>query len=432
MQLTRLQTSEPIPRTEETSATFSLLPVELAEHIADHLQEQLWPPVDSAITDWSSYPSSSVQRDLCALSLVSRSLNRIVAPRLLKNVIHDFKSKSFCEVTFDPHRYQWLSPQRFPSQSVSQWIRVLYLHDLFRDLDPAMESDNMAALLKILPAVEVVVATGFCASVLLHTLSTCSLREIGSLKVLKIFSYAMNVKSMLAAFRIFPNLTSLTIDVVNIEGAGTIPSHALPPRPSAVTELDICARLYAPDEYESLCNILMHIVPTLKMVHIHGEYSEELHQVVSLLRLSPVETLLLNFRNKFPESLMSIKIPTLKTLSISTYAYASPSLWGSDLAVSVTKLNLRSSGYPIDIAQLHRGIEMPSLKVLQLQSLCKTRDQEEERRWDGQIREWCARRGVSFVNKNSESNILRPQDDYSYLHPEGKESALSTNAVHQV
>jgi len=418
MQLKRIESSEKVPRIKEASTSFSLLPVELVEQIVDQLQEQLWPPVDSAITDWSSYPSVSAQRDLCALSLVSRHLNRIVTPRLLRNIIHDFKSKSFCEVTFDPHRYRWLLPHELPSPSVSQWIRTLYLHDLFRDLDPSLEAKNMAALLENLPAVEVLVATGFCASVLLHTFATYPLGEMDSLKALKISSYALDVKSMLAAFRIFPNLTSLTIDVVNIEGIGTIPSHALPTKHSSISQLDICARLYAPEEYDSLCEVLMYIVPTLKMVHIHGEYSEELHQVVSMFRLSPLQTLLLNFKNKFPERLMSIRIPTLKTLSISTYGYTSPQLWESDLTASVKKLIVNSSGYPIDLHQLHRTVKTPNLQVLQLQSLCKRRDEEEERSWDAQVREWCMKRGVSFVNKNADDNILRPHDDYKYLEPE--------------
>ncbi|WAR55778.1 hypothetical protein PtB15_6B521 [Puccinia triticina] len=391
------------------------LPVELVEHIADHLQGQIWPPVDSAITDWSSYPSLSAQRDLCALSLVCRALNRIARPRLLRNVMHDFKSRSICEARFDPHRYRWLSPQSFPSQSTPQWIRVLYLHDLFRDLDPAIETKNMAELLQSLSGVEVLVATGFCASVLLHTLSTFPLGEMGSLKVFKIYSYSMTVKSILAAFRIFPNLTSLTIDVVNIEGTGTIPYHALPARPSTITQLDLCARLYAPEEYDSLCDVLRHIVPTLKVVHIHGEYSEELHQVVSTLKLSPVESLLLNFRNKFPESLLSIRLPTLKTLSISTYGYTSPHLWESKLAESISRLIVRSSGYPVDINRLDCTFQIPNLKVLQLQSLCKIRNQEEERRWNTRLGEWCSRRGVLFVNQNPDTNIITPQDDYRYL-----------------
>ncbi|KAA1101167.1 hypothetical protein PGT21_009676 [Puccinia graminis f. sp. tritici] len=411
----RSPTSEHIRWMKASPTNLSLLPVELVEHIADHLQEQLWPPVDSVITDWNSYPSLRSQRDLCALSLVCRALNKIIAPRILKNVVHDFKSKSSCETRFDPYRYKWLSPRSFPSQLAPKWIRVLYLHDLFRDQDPAIETKNMAELLQNLSGVEVIVATGFCASVLLHTLRTASLKEMDSLKVLKIFSYAINAKSILAAFRTFPNLTSLTIDVVNIEGTGTIPPHSLPSRPSLITQLDICARLYAPEEYESLCAVLTHIVPTLKVVHIHGEYSEELHRVLSMLRLSPVESLLLNFKNKFPESLLSISLPTLKTLSISTYGYTSPQLWESNLARSVRKLIIRSSGYPIDINHLHRTVNIPNLKVLQLQSLCKIRDQEEERRWDARVREWCSRKGVSFVNKNSDSNILTPQDDYRHL-----------------
>ncbi|KAI7961660.1 hypothetical protein MJO28_002149 [Puccinia striiformis f. sp. tritici] len=404
------------PRMKAGPTAFHFLPVELIHHIADYVEEQLWPPVDSAITDWNSYPSVASQRDLCALSLVCRGFNRIVSQRLLRNVMHDFKSKSSCEARFDPHRYRWLSPRSFPSQSTPQLIRVLYLYDLFRDLDPAIETKNMAGLLQSLPGIEVLVTTGFCASVLAHTLSTCPPSEVGSLKVLKIFSYAMTVKSILAAFRTFPNLTSLTLDVVNIEGSGNISSHALPStRASSITQLDLCARLYAPEEYESLSEILKHIVPNLKMVHIHGEYSEELYQVVSMLRKSPIETLLLNFRNKFPESLLSIRLPTLNTLSISTYAYSSAHLLESNMVSSVNKLVVRTSGYPIDSSQLHRAPEITNLKTLQLQSLCKIRDQEEEERWDRLVREWCLGRGISFKNKNSDCNIIKPQDDYCYL-----------------
>ncbi|POW12601.1 hypothetical protein PSTT_04283 [Puccinia striiformis] len=371
------------PRMKAGPTTFHFLPVELIHHIADYVEEQLWPPVDSAITDWNSYPSVASQRDLCALSLVCRGFNRIVSQRLLRNVMHDFKSKSSCEARFDPHRNR--DEEYGGALAKPSWDRSTSDHRVL------------------------------CIG-LAHTLSTCPPSEVGSLKVLKIFSYAMTVKSILAAFRTFPNLTSLTLDVVNIEGSGNISSHALPStRASSITQLDLCARLYAPEEYESLSEILKHIVPNLKMVHIHGEYSEELYQVVSMLRKSPIETLLLNFRNKFPESLLSIRLPTLNTLSISTYAYSSAHLLESNMVSSVNKLVVRTSGYPIDSSQLHRAPEITNLKTLQLQSLCKIRDQEEEERWDRLVREWCLGRGISFKNKNSDCNIIKPQDDYCYL-----------------
>ncbi|POW22735.1 hypothetical protein PSHT_00931 [Puccinia striiformis] len=336
------------PRMKAGPTTFHFLPVELIHHIADYVEEQLWPPVDSAITDWNSYPSVASQRDYA--------------------LCHCNRDEEYGGALAKP-----------------SWDRSTSDHRVL------------------------------CIG-LAHTLSTCPPSEVGSLKVLKIFSYAMTVKSILAAFRTFPNLTSLTLDVVNIEGSGNISSHALPStRASSITQLDLCARLYAPEEYESLSEILKHIVPNLKMVHIHGEYSEELYQVVSMLRKSPIETLLLNFRNKFPESLLSIRLPTLNTLSISTYAYSSAHLLESNMVSSVNKLVVRTSGYPIDSSQLHRAPEITNLKTLQLQSLCKIRDQEEEERWDRLVREWCLGRGISFKNKNSDCNIIKPQDDYCYL-----------------
>lgn len=398
------------------AALMASLPEELLDIVAANLKEELWPPIDSAITDWNSYPSSAAQHDLCSLSLVCRTLYRIVIPHLWESIVRDFDGKTCNELAFTSDKYQWLSPDNSSWELAPQGIRVLYLHDSFHDSDPSLQTQGMMQLLhRLSPSLEALVTQGFCASILLHTLNTSQMGEMASLKVLKLRSHTITVASIFAAFHAFPNLTTLTIDANNIECGNNLSRQTFMPKSTSISQLDICMRLYATEEYEALRQILLPLMPTLKMLRIHGEYHEESHQIISLLKISSIETLLLNFRHRFPDGLTSIRIPTLRTLSVSTYANISSEFWECDLFESVSNLIVTTSDYSFDPALLAKRINAPNLKVLQLQSLCSDRNEQEEQNWNSRMKEWCSASGISFRNRCSNNGILVPQDDYLYL-----------------
>ncbi|MBW0537705.1 hypothetical protein O181_077420 [Austropuccinia psidii MF-1] len=291
--------------------SFCLLPEEVLEIIVGYLQDSFWPPAESVITNWNNYPSPEAQHDLGSLSLVCRTLHRIIAPRLMKSIVHDFSGKKPDQHAPYQVRYQWLSPQSFPWKQFPPSIQFLYLQDLLHYTDPVVEIKDMVGLLRSLSgSLEVLVARGFCASVLIHTLSLDIYTEVKSLKTLKIYAHTINVGAFFAVLRTFPNLLGLTLDTANIEDFSLDPK--VPPVPltsTKVTHLEICTRLYT---------VLECIRP-----------------VVSLFTSSHIETLLLTFRNRFPQDLLSMKLQSLKTLFISTYAYTTPNFWESDILSNV-------------------------------------------------------------------------------------------------
>ncbi|CAH7668354.1 hypothetical protein BY996DRAFT_6818320 [Phakopsora pachyrhizi] len=401
---------------EEASDYLARLPYELIECIAKFLQPPSWPPSDSVITDWYNLPSPQSQKDLWSLALVCRRFYRIISSDLMKSLVHDFGCKNRKEeVPSYELRYRWLCQSPPVEIDSRRQIRNLFLYDLSNYTYPGVVNRRMLDLLHCFSnSLETLVLKGFCASILLETLMDSPSTRISSLKVLKLYTYTISVQSFSAIYNAFPNLSGLTIDAINIEDHGN--QEIIQPIRTKITSIDIGTRLYATKEIQSLRRALEPVIPTLKLVSLHGEYSDGLEPIVDILNQAPIESLFLTFRNEFPHVFMSIKIPSLTTLYISTYASCSQNFWSASNIHPVSHLIIRTSGCPLGFVEKEKHLCLgKNLNCLRIQSLCSGLNEKTTERMDREVRVWCRERGIEFVNEDREKKIIEPHDAYRYI-----------------
>lgn len=381
---------------------FSRLPDELIEYIGTFVHTPSWPPPHCVLTDWSSKPSPEAQRTLASLVRVCRRLYRILMPLLMYEMVHDFDHHD--RATPSPYqlRYGWL--ETHTSWSFSQSIRILHLRDLGHYVEPPVVMDSMLnALAPLAKSLEVLVLTGFCASVLLETIPLQPSFKLEGLVTLKLYVYTLSVESMYDVFRACPNLTSLALDVLNFRRG----SEDLAPVSTSITNLDLSTRLYLEHECTALELIFRPLASTLRRISIHGAFHAGLAPVFDVLKCSPLTHLALCFHNSFPRALMSSRFPKLQRLSISTYARPMHEFWSAPLLRPVTHLSIRMSGLP---TQPEVGSKLRELK---LQSFGPPWDCDEESlRELNEIRDWCLNHDVKFIDGSRNSRTIECTDAY--------------------
>lgn len=383
---------------------FSRLPDELIERIGFHVQCPCWPPSHYILTDWDTSLSPDAQRDLGSLVRVCQRLRRILRPQLMYEVIHDFEHRGRLTLPYEL-RYQWLD--RAPHCHALDEIRILHLRDVSNYAQPPVEMDNMLGLLsRLARSLEVLIATGFCASVFLKTLPIKPTFHLSTLTTLKLFVHTLSVEAMYEAYRACPNLHTLALNVMNFVPA-TEPLLSVSPK---VTHLELGTRLYLDPEGLALTQILRPLLPTLSLLNIHGEFHDGLGPAFAELSLAPLTHLALCFRNSFPLALMHFRLFKLERLSIATYARPTFDFWSAPLLQQVTHLCLRSSGYP------GTPKTTSQLRRLKIQSMGPPWDDKHQNCELEQIQTWCSKHGINFIDGSNESRTILTYDAYNGLY----------------
>ncbi|KAH9817275.1 hypothetical protein DFH28DRAFT_963658 [Melampsora americana] len=371
---------------------FSRLPDEIIEHIGTFAHTPSWPPPHCVLTDWSSKPSPGAQRTLSSLARVCRRLYCILMPLLMYEMVHDFDNQDRANPLPYQLRYQWL--EKHCPWSFSRSIRIMHLRDLGHYVEPPVAMDCI---------LEVLVVTGFCASVLLETIPLHPFFKLEGLVTLKLYVYTLSVESMYDVFRACPNLTSLALDVLNFRRG----SADLAPVSTSITNLDLSTRLYLEHECTALELIFRPLASTLRRISIHGAFHAGLAPVFDVLKSSPLTHLALCFHNSFPRALMSSRFPKLQRLTISTYARPMQEFWSAPLLRPVTHLSIRMSGLP---SQPESGSKLRELK---LQSFGPPWDcNEESLRELDEIKDWCLNNDVKFIDGSRNSRTIECTDVY--------------------
>ncbi|KAG0146186.1 hypothetical protein CROQUDRAFT_657638 [Cronartium quercuum f. sp. fusiforme G11] len=305
----------------------------------------------------------------------------------------------------------------YPPSSSSSWslIRVLRLRDL-TDYVPTRPRVPMIGLFErlLLPVqdrLEVLLATGYCASVLLETLLPTF--KFDRLVTLKLFVHTLNLDSIYSVYNSCPNLNSLALNVTNLNQSNHQPiisSHSL-----SITQLDLCTRLYLEPERAVLKLILNPLIPNLRLVNLHGEFHHPLISVFAILNQSPLTHLSLCFRNSFPRAFISLHFPSLNTLSISTYARPINHLWSSPLLHSITHLSLRTSALAQFSNQFTSSSSLQKLQKLKLKSLGPPWDPDQEWQELAEIRDWCKKMKIDLIDCSHQSRTIEPTDAYDEL-----------------